>query len=384
MQRSPLHAARESDSRGRRDINGRHAGGSPCDDRRGRWDEQRPAGVQTPTCDSVHRGESAAGASARGAQCPRAHEPLPFRATLQAKRRRAPASIPGSVPDRRGANGTGDSNGADRRDRAVSGISDAESLHDDVSTGHRDDAERVPQRGRRRQCREYLRCVHGWCLRRHPRCCHWGSRNRASRGTRVARQSRRQHLPPRKEPLVSRVEAETLVERHQPRLIVRTDRTKTHAPLRSMTVCSSSLGYPSGFAARILAAHESQWHQRSFSQECINPGEYVATSVPVRPSQRRLISNTAHGCFTGQTMTIAGQSSGMTDTRPRLEVPAWRESIVQGFMRVEDAVYAGLGTLLAAIALVLLVAVAVAFVRALLGATLPDHAVELLDVEKLH
>src|SRR2546427_11295770 len=58
---------------------------------------------------------------------------------------------------------------------------------------------------------------------------------------------------------------------------------------------------------------------------------------------------------------------------------AWRESIVQGFMRVEDAVYAGLGTLLAAIALVLLVAVAVAFVRALLGDTLPDHAVELLD-----
>src|SRR2546422_8184123 len=35
------------------------------------------------------------------------------------------------------------------RSRAVSGISDGESLHDDVSTGHRDDAERVPQR---RQC----------------------------------------------------------------------------------------------------------------------------------------------------------------------------------------------------------------------------------------
>src|SRR5207244_6840623 len=50
-----------------------------------------------------------------------------------------------------------------------------------------------------------------------------------------------------------------------------------------------------------------------------------------------------------------------------------------GFMRVEDVVYAGLGTLLAAIALVLLVAVAVAFVRALLGDTLPERAVELLD-----
>ena len=67
-------------------------------------------------------------------------------------------------------------------------------------------------------------------------------------------------------------------------------------------------------------------------------------------------------------MTIGEQSSGVTDTRPRLSAPAWRESIVQGFIRVEDAVYAGLGTLLAAIALVLL-----------LGATLPDHAVELLD-----
>src|SRR5713101_1526272 len=67
------------------------------------------------------------------------------------------------------------------------------------------------------------------------------------------------------------------------------------------------------------------------------------------------------------------------NNRLRPDVQAWRESIVQGFMRAEDVVYAGLGTLLAAIALVLLVAVAVAFVRALLGDTLPDHAVELLD-----
>src|SRR6266446_7220069 len=67
------------------------------------------------------------------------------------------------------------------------------------------------------------------------------------------------------------------------------------------------------------------------------------------------------------------------DSRTRPDVQAWRESIVQGFMRVEDVVYAGLGTLLAAIALVLLMAVAIAFVRALLSDTLPDHAVELLD-----
>src|SRR6267142_2857122 len=67
------------------------------------------------------------------------------------------------------------------------------------------------------------------------------------------------------------------------------------------------------------------------------------------------------------------------DNRPRPDMQAWRESIVQGFMQVEDVVYVGLGTLLAAIALVLLVAAAVAFVRALLAHTLPDRTVELLD-----
>ena len=69
----------------------------------------------------------------------------------------------------------------------------------------------------------------------------------------------------------------------------------------------------------------------------------------------------------------------MTDNRPRRDVQAWRGVIAQGFVRVEDAVYVGLGTLLAAIALGLLVAVAVAFVRALLGDALPDRAVDLLD-----
>src|SRR3989449_10542192 len=69
----------------------------------------------------------------------------------------------------------------------------------------------------------------------------------------------------------------------------------------------------------------------------------------------------------------------MTDKQLRPNAQPWRGLIAQGFVRVEDAVYVGLGTLLAAIALVLLVAVAVAFVRALLGATLPDRAVDLRD-----
>src|SRR5438128_7314082 len=69
----------------------------------------------------------------------------------------------------------------------------------------------------------------------------------------------------------------------------------------------------------------------------------------------------------------------MTDKQLRPNAQPWRGLIAQGFVRVEDAVYVGLGTLLAAIALVLLVAVAVAFVEALLGATLPDRAVDLVD-----
>jgi len=69
----------------------------------------------------------------------------------------------------------------------------------------------------------------------------------------------------------------------------------------------------------------------------------------------------------------------MTDTRPRLGAQAWRESVTRGFITTEDAVYVGLGMVLAGIALVLLVAVAVASVQALLGGTLPGHAVALLD-----
>ena len=46
----------------------------------------------------------------------------------------------------------------------------------------------------------------------------------------------------------------------------------------------------------------------------------------------------------------------MTDKRLRPDAQAWRGLIAQGFVRVQDAVYVGLGTLLAAIALVLLVA----------------------------
>ena len=69
----------------------------------------------------------------------------------------------------------------------------------------------------------------------------------------------------------------------------------------------------------------------------------------------------------------------MTERRLRLDPQAWRESITQGFTRVEDVVYVSLGALLAAIAVALLVAVAVAFARALLAHTLPDRTVELLD-----
>src|SRR3989442_9044549 len=113
--------------------------------------------------------------------------------------------------------------------------------------------------------------------------------------------------------------------------------------------------------------------RRCFSQEYARPhfaflrkraGQ--AVSSPAWPSQ-----GPGGGAFI--------DASRMSDLRPRLDTQAWRESITRGFIRVEDVVYVGLGTLLAAIALVLLVAAAVAFVQALLGETLPDRAVELLD-----
>src|SRR2546427_11095614 len=69
----------------------------------------------------------------------------------------------------------------------------------------------------------------------------------------------------------------------------------------------------------------------------------------------------------------------MNGTRLRLDAHPWRESILRGFIRVEDAVYVGLGTVLAAMALALLVAVAIAFAQAVLTETLPSPAVALLD-----
>jgi len=69
----------------------------------------------------------------------------------------------------------------------------------------------------------------------------------------------------------------------------------------------------------------------------------------------------------------------MNGTRHRLDAHPWREWILRGFIRVEDAVYVGLGTVLAAMALALLVAVAIAFAQALLADALPGHAVQLLD-----
>jgi len=69
----------------------------------------------------------------------------------------------------------------------------------------------------------------------------------------------------------------------------------------------------------------------------------------------------------------------MNGTRHRLDAHPWREWIMRGFIRVEDAVYVGLGTVLAAMALALLVAVAIALAQAVLADTLPGHAVQLLD-----
>jgi hypothetical protein len=59
--------------------------------------------------------------------------------------------------------------------------------------------------------------------------------------------------------------------------------------------------------------------------------------------------------------------------------PAVRERIAQGFTRVEDVVYVGLGVLLAAGALILLVNAGVTFARQVLSAAMPAPIIELLD-----
>ncbi len=59
--------------------------------------------------------------------------------------------------------------------------------------------------------------------------------------------------------------------------------------------------------------------------------------------------------------------------------PAVRERIAQSFTRVEDVVYVGLGLLLAAGALALLVDGTVAFGRQLLGGAMPGPIIDLLD-----
>jgi uncharacterized membrane protein (DUF373 family) len=56
-----------------------------------------------------------------------------------------------------------------------------------------------------------------------------------------------------------------------------------------------------------------------------------------------------------------------------------RALIARGFTRVEDVVYVGLGVLLAAAAVVLLVDGALMFVRALVAGGLPAQIIELLD-----
>ena len=56
-----------------------------------------------------------------------------------------------------------------------------------------------------------------------------------------------------------------------------------------------------------------------------------------------------------------------------------REGIARTFTRIEDAVYVGLGVLLAGSAVVLLVAGGVDFVRYVVDGELPDRVVALLD-----
>jgi phosphate starvation-inducible membrane PsiE len=72
-----------------------------------------------------------------------------------------------------------------------------------------------------------------------------------------------------------------------------------------------------------------------------------------------------------------GRGSGVT--APGGIPPAVRERIAQGFTRVEDVVYIGLGLLLAAGAVVLLADGSLTFGRQVLAGSMPESIIDLLD-----
>jgi hypothetical protein len=75
--------------------------------------------------------------------------PYHFSRLFRRQHRRVAVSIPGAISDRSGEGAAGGPDGAGRRDRAIGGVPEGESLHDDVSTVHRRDADHLsPCRGR--------------------------------------------------------------------------------------------------------------------------------------------------------------------------------------------------------------------------------------------
>jgi uncharacterized membrane protein (DUF373 family) len=75
----------------------------------------------------------------------------------------------------------------------------------------------------------------------------------------------------------------------------------------------------------------------------------------------------------------SGRREGSTAAAPGGIPPAIRERIAQSFTRVEDIVYIGLGILLAASVMVLLVDGALAFGRQLISGTMTGRIIDLLD-----
>jgi len=74
----------------------------------------------------------------------------------------------------------------------------------------------------------------------------------------------------------------------------------------------------------------------------------------------------------------AGREAGERQAEREADAPG-REWVARVFTRVEDLVYIGLAVVLAAAAVALLVSGAVDFVGYLIGGTLPQHVVDVLD-----
>ena len=119
---------------------------------------------------------------------------------------------------------------------------------------------------------------------------------------------------------------------------------------------SREAGPAAAWLCRVGRGFSSAWRRR-------RPGRPVAQGLPM--SERHEYDP---ACRRGVSLSPAGRAR-----------PAVRERIAQGFTQVEDVLYVGIGVMLAAGALGLLISSGVTFARSVVGGAIGDSIVGLLD-----